>query len=331
MIIIGIIGDPNAPGYKRKVDLLIKHSDSQLKFKKYNPSDRYNAVILRSIPELLAYKNDNFFYMTGDNNLTYPYEWQKKLYSLIYRVKNSYIDFALRKKISRAKGVILNSELQKKEMLKFNKKVIYKVDPITDSLLINKEPIFTDYGKIRLGIECGGLNVHTILLNKNFCNAIKLMKNIELHIVIDNIKLQVSYRIRDVFRELKTKFKDKVFLYPFNLENYKKLMRSINISVIPVDHNCLFSSTKSHNRALLMIANNIPVVCTPTNSHVNYLSGLQSCRFARSVDEWINGINDLYTLLKKDGFPNEESKKIIINNDPINYVNTIKEFIVDNI
>jgi len=308
MIIVGIVGNEELVSFKRRFLLLLNYKDNEIKYQIAKKSFLYDIIITDSYTINESYQYKKIIFELPDNILYSPISWYKFWYKILYFIKILILKNKLESKLLKFDYIITGSKLQKKAYLKIHSKVDYIVDPIVDSLVIVKKISKINCNKVNLGLECGGLNIHSILNNLGFVDAIKQMDNIVLHIIIDDEVLPNRYQYTKVHKELKKVFSDKVVLYGWSKENYITLMNLIDIAVIPVDENSNFANTKPENRPLIMMSNMKPVVCSPILSYRENLSKFSTCFFAKTKDEWINKIN---TIIE---FPKSKTTKELINN-----------------
>ena len=81
---------------------------------------------------------------------------------------------------------------------------------------------------------------------------------------------------------------------PYNSEEESRVVSSFDIGLLPLDTSP-FAQGKSPIKALKYMACGIPTVATPTHGVKEILTENQTAIFARSLEDWINGLETLIT------------------------------------
>lgn len=317
MIKVGIIGKESLPSFKRRFGILLKNTGS-IYFELAKKNIHYDIVLTSNyrVKALTIYSFNMAIYDNPNNLKAQPMSWMTPVAQIRYKLKSIYMNMKYKQNLKFFKAIVTGSYLQSTSYKKFNKTVYYLTDPISDDLIINDNPKkeFIDQKVLNIGLESGGLNVFTILKNIDFVQAIHALDNIKLHIVIDDHKLSNKYQIQNIHDALEKEFGNKVVLYEWSQDNFIKLFKMIDIAVIPVDMNEEFANSKPSNRPSIMMANYLPVICTPIGSYIDDLSQFNTCFFANTSNQWIEKINYIrknFNILNDDLNQNAEQVRQI--------------------
>lgn len=328
---IRIIGNNDLVSFKRRELLLYnKFEDIYVEFKK---KDEEDILIITStekkyIKELANNRNAKTIFSLPDLIIEPPYKWMRQPYKTIFQMNGIIKKKKMINNLKKFDSIIVASSLQKKTYLSFNSNVFELVDSIPNELLINEKQKVISKDHLDLGIECGGLNIHSILNNSSFCEAIDSMSKIHLHIVIDDAILSRTYQFQNVHLELKRRFAEKVSVYNHTLNNLINLIKKIDIAVIPVDTSCKFAFSKPANRPLIMLANYIPVVCSPIPSYIELSKKFYSVFLAGSKQEWIYMIRKAKKN-KENSLYDESFKKIREKYSVKNFIKKYRDIIYE--
>lgn len=295
---IGILANKNIPSYKRRLLHLLKNNSNNIVIE-YNKTDFFDILIVDSFTYNLSIKNYNkLIFELPDNLLTSPYSWYKFPFNYIYKYKKNK---DLTHFLEKVDYIIVGSKMQSDYYRLINKNSTYIVDPIDDTVLIKNECKNTS-DTINVGIEFGALNIFSIINNKEFIKAINNVNNLKIHIMTDNIVLPYIYKTQNVYKSLYEIFGNKLEFYNWEKNNYDKFFNSIDIGLIPIDTESEFSLSKPQNRALIMLANKKPVICSLTKDNIDNLSKFKTVYYAKTSDDWIENIKLLrdneYALLE---------------------------------
>lgn len=317
MITVGLVVNPSLASYKRRFIPLLESNNKDVHYENAIKDKCYDCVITDQLYIGNEYKYNILIFEIPDDLFKKPYEWYKLFPKYYYKIKDFLFTFPkMRKHLNFFDYIITGSEMQAESYVKYTANIScsYIVDPIGSELIIPSSGKKLNAKELNLGIECSGLNVHSIINNYSFIEAMNTIKNIKLHIIIDKYNNNI-YKVSDSHQKLLEIFGNKVSVYKWTEENYKKIMNVIDIAVVPVDMKCEFAINKPENRPLLMLANKKPTICSPIRSYNDKLSSYNLIFFANTKEEWINSIQSIKNMQYDDLIRNiDDDHKKVTNN-----------------
>lgn len=290
----------------KKIQILKFESTENYDFLILPPSlDISNIEWLKKRKEKIIYQLvDDYF---SENNLTFK-NYFRGLYKFVIG-QNKKIIFNYKKQLIKickfCNIIICSSEEQKTKIDKYNKNVYIFFEGNFKDIDKKKEK-FNINESIKLVWEGRCENISTLKIFEPILKKLLQKYKIELHIISDyeifNPYLKILKKntikvIKNIFKKLfstNTTFeKTTIFFHQWHISFSKKIIRSCDIAIIPLNKDLNFESGKSQNKLIMFMKNNIPVLTSKIPSYVNIYKSVGINHYCDTTNEWVKKIEKL--------------------------------------
>jgi hypothetical protein len=253
-------------------------------YKKRNPSVK---IIFELIDSYLLQKQNILTILKGP--IRYFLRYESNLY---LNYKSVLIEI-----IRISDAVVCSTELQKNDILKYNKNIHISLDYFSLDILSYKKNNYKTNSTFKLVWEGQSFWVANLISLNNVFK--KIDYNFEIKIITDK---KASYYlglrkklVKNILKNLKCKFE----FIEWNRETVSYIISDCDLAIIPIDTSDSFSNNKPENKLLFFWEIGIPVLTsdTPAYKRVMDIVGLEY--YCSSDLEWKNKIEK---FMKSDEF-----------------------------
>jgi len=301
----------NLPGDRRR--FVFYANERKIKYEKANINELYDIVYVTygsNLSAWITYKKKNptvkiifelidSYLIQNDSLLTRFKGFIKFITGKENRFFFNYKS-AITEMISLSDAVVCSSDIQKADILKFNKNVHVSLDYFSNDISHYKKDYKTN-SKIKLVWEGQAYTAANLALLNEVLGNIK--DDVEIYVITDP---SASYYLNLYKVKTKKILKNLKFNYhfvPWQQENISKIIANCDLAVIPIIPGDTFSWNKPENKLLFFWEIGIPALTsnTPSYKRVMDIAGINL--YCSSADEWIDKIN--YFSNSKDSFKKE--------------------------
>ena len=296
--------------YYSKINKVIIH--------KFNKKKNYDYLVLPpnfdvSDIKWLKKRKEKIIYQLVDNYFSENTNSFKNLFRGVFKYligEYKYLIINYKKKLIElcqlSHCIICSSELQKKEILKYNKNVKIFFESHFDFIRnVKKNHKITKKIKFVWEGRCENLNSLKVFF-KPLLILLKNFPKIELHIISDyesyNPRFSILKKssikiIKKIFRKLfstnTTFFESKIFFHQWNKMLAPKIISECDIAIIPLINENGYHYGKGYNKLIMFHKNKIPTVTSKIPSYFELEKKIGINFTCSSANEWVNKIKKI--------------------------------------